>query len=77
MTVVPPNRPFVLVNETLWQHYHARRQEIDREWQSAAAWSDIEVLGAAFTAIRAQRAELKTQVAALAAKMAGTYLVPV
>ena len=72
-----PRTNFVLVSETLWTNYHVRRRAIDIEWQTSAAWSDPDLLAGAFTAIRAQRAELLSFVKELAPKMGGTYLIPV
>jgi len=74
-TDLPGNRPFVLVSQPLWSHYHQRRREIDREWD--AAMLTFEGIGVIRHVKASAREQLRLEVLQLSKSFPGTYLVPV
>lgn len=71
------NRPFVMVDRGLFDLFHRRSAEIEREWSGAWQTGDPAVVSAATDAVRYARAELREEVRRLAEAMPGPCLLPV
>lgn len=72
--MTPRNRGFVMVSETVHEHYQLRWREINREWRGAEM--TVDTLGIQ-SAIDAARDELRGEIRMLATRFPGPYLVPV
>jgi hypothetical protein len=78
---VVPARTHVMVAEVVWNHFHHRWRQIEREWRSGAMTLDEMQSPGMFEAIalgiNAARDELRAEVGSLAKDFPGSYLVPV
>lgn len=74
-------RACVFVDVGLYDHFHKRWGEIDREWRAPLTVGEVQSAPGMFEAvamgIEAARASLRDEVRSLARQFPGSYLVPI